>query len=179
MKKILCLFFLIFLCNCSYKIIIRKDPLSAKEHNDLGAAYFKEKEFKAAEREFKSSIKKDKKYWLAYYNLGTLYLFIKNYKEAEFYLYKSIIYNPTFSDAYNNLAILMLKKGDYKHSLYYINLSFKYAINNKHLYYDTFAELQEQLNNKKEACKALRESIKAAPPEEKKYYEKKFHQKCN
>ncbi len=164
--------------NCSYKIIIRHDPLSAEQHNDLGASYYKEREFEAAEREFKASIKKDKKFWLAYYNLGTLYLYAKKYKEAEYYLYKSIIYNSTFSDGYNNLSLLMLKKGDLKHSLYYITLAIKFATSNKYLYYETLAQIQERLKDKEAACKSLQLAIEDTPALKKEEYKLLYQKKC-
>jgi len=178
MKKILIFILLSALWNCSYKIIIRHDPLSAQQHNDLGASYYKEGEFEAAEREFKASIKKDKKFWLAYYNLGTLYLYKPNYKEAEYYLYKSIIYNSTFSDGYNNLSLLMLKKGDLKHSLYYITLAIKFATTNKHLYYETLAQIQDRLNNKEAACESLKFAIDNAPLLKKDEYKLIYQKKC-
>jgi len=169
----------IMMMNSCMRIIIRHDPLTAVQHNDLGVAYLKEKQITAAENEFKAAIKKDKRYWLAYYNLGTLYIQNNRTKEAEQYFYKTVILNSTYSDAYNNLAFTQMKNKDFTHALYFANLAIKHATENKHLYLDTLVLIYEGLNNHAEACAVLRTLIEVSPNNMKESYQTKYTQNCN
>ncbi|OGF58681.1 MAG: hypothetical protein A2Y62_06995 [Candidatus Fischerbacteria bacterium RBG_13_37_8] len=175
--KILMMLFLAAQMGC-VRFIILHDTLTAEEHNDLGVAYLKEKEFEAAEKEFKRAIKKDRYYWLAYYNIGTLYLQINKEKEAEHYFYKAIVYNHECADAYNNLALTELKQDDIRHAFYFIKLALEYAKEGRYRYLDTLATIYEKESNHEEACKALHASSEAAPETEKEAYQSRYKQKC-
>ncbi len=109
---ILFLFILsIFLSSCA-KIVVFSDPLTSKEHTDLGYIYEKQGRLELAEKEYLKAIRKDRKNWLAYYNLGNMYAKREEWERAE-ELYLKALEIERDPDLLNNLAYVLNKRGEY------------------------------------------------------------------
>ncbi len=124
---------------CSY-IIILHDPLSAKEHVELGYTYEKQKDYKNAIYQYKMAIRKDSHYDLAYFDLGNVYVETKNYEKAVKCYKKAIELNSKNANALNNLAYAYYKLGDYEHAKFCILKALKLNPNNKD-YINTLKEI--------------------------------------
>ncbi|GAB6077609.1 tetratricopeptide repeat protein [Hydrogenobaculum acidophilum] len=142
MKKLLSLAFTMMLSSCSYIVIVH-DPLSAKEHVELGYTYEKQKDYKDAIYQYKMAIKKDSNYDLAYFNLGNVFFKEKKYDDAIKCYKKAIKINPKNTDALNNLAYTYYKLGDFKKAKFYILKALKLKPDNK-----AYQSTLEEINNK-------------------------------
>lgn len=94
-------------CTTFPKIIVPHDPLTPKEHINLGLAYQKNGEINHAIDEFKTAAKKLPD---AYVYLGNLYFKKNDTDKAEKFYRKAINGNSDLGDAYNNLAWLYYTK---------------------------------------------------------------------
>jgi Flp pilus assembly protein TadD len=107
------LFVLVLLaCSCSMpRIITFEDPLSAKEHNDLGVAYEQKGMFDLAEKEYKKAAEKQKDWAIPYFNLGNLSYRKGALKSSEDYYRTALTYESNNPDILNNLANLLFEEG--------------------------------------------------------------------
>lgn len=131
------------LSSCSYIVIVH-DPLSAKEHVELGYTYEKQKDYKDAIYQYKMAIKKDGNYDLAYFDLGNVFFKEKKYNDAIKYYKKAIKINPKNTDALNNLAYTYYKLGDFKKAKFYILKALKLKPDSK-IYQSTLKEIESKL----------------------------------
>jgi Flp pilus assembly protein TadD len=107
MKRILILIFL-FLGSCAMpRIIILEDPLSAREHNDLGVAYERKNLFDLAEKEYTKAIEKEKDWAVPHFNLGNLHYVRGDLKQAERSYRTALGLDRNNPDIMNNLASLL------------------------------------------------------------------------
>jgi Tfp pilus assembly protein PilF len=111
--------FLLYSCSLP-KIIVYDDPLSAKEHNDLGVVYYKKGEYDLAEKEFLKALKKDRNFYLAYFNLGNLYYKKGDLKKSIEFFKKALEINKN-DDVLNNLGYVFLEIKDCKNVKYYLD----------------------------------------------------------
>ena len=133
------------LSSCSLpKIIVYDDPLSAKEHNDLGVVYYKKGEYNLAEQEFLKALKKDKNFYLAYFNLGNLY-YKKGDVEKSIEFFKKALEINKNDDVLNNLGYVFLEIKDCKNAKYYLNQIKN--IENKPEYKDTYEKFLKICNS--------------------------------
>lgn len=101
---------LLFSFGCAFpRIIVLEDPLTPKEHLNLGVAYERKGEFENAIKEYKLAAKELP---VAYIYLGNVQFQKNELGEAEKYYKKSIKKEPNNADAYNNLAWLYYIKGE-------------------------------------------------------------------
>lgn len=89
------------------RVIVLEDPLSPKEHINLGVAYEKKGDLDRAIKEYNLAAKKLP---LAYLYLGTAYFKKNEIDKAEKYFKKSTSKTPDNADSYNNLAWLYYVK---------------------------------------------------------------------
>ena len=95
---------LCFLWGCTLpRIVVLKDPLTPKEHLNLGVTYEQQGEFAAAIQEYKLAAKHLPQ---AYLYLGNVAFRQQEWTQAERYYQKAIDKDPSLADAYNNLAWL-------------------------------------------------------------------------
>jgi len=145
LKKLVFLAFTMILSSCSYIVIVH-DPLSAKEHVELGYTYEKQKDFKDAIYQYKMAIRKDKHCDIAYFDLGNALFKEKKYKDAIKYYEKAIEINPKNEDAMNNLAYTYYKLGDFTKAKFYVLKALKLEPTNK-AYQDTLKEIESKLTS--------------------------------
>ncbi len=143
-KKILliCLLFLL-LSSCTLpSIIILKDPLTDKEHVDLGYIYERQGKLELAKKEYKKAIGKNKKLWQAYFNLGNVYAKMWEFEKAEEAYRKALYLNKNDPDTLNNLAYVLYKQGRKEEGLEYINKALR--IREKQEYLETKRALESK-----------------------------------
>lgn len=148
---------LTFVCSCGImsRIVIVKDPLSAKEHADLSAIYEEKGEYDLAINEGEEALRNGSGNIKALMSLGNSHLQKKEYKEAERYYKKALKIDPKNGDLLNNLAMLYLSM----ERLVEAERLAKEAIstNSPHLgyYYDTLGNVYEKMGKTEEARQAL------------------------
>lgn len=92
--------------------VIKKAPLKARGHNNIGFVYSIEKDQPAyAIKEFLLALRTDNKYIEAYNNLAVIYYKKGRQEEAVNILLNAIELNLQFPDVYNNLGAIYYKQG--------------------------------------------------------------------
>ena len=103
---------LMLACSCALpKIIVFEDPLTAKEHNDLGLAYEQKGMWDLAEKEYLKAAEKQKDWHVPPFNLGNLSYRQKDLERAEKYYRRALDLDRDNPDTMNNLANLLFEKG--------------------------------------------------------------------
>lgn len=104
--RVLGFFALLLIAGCSLpKVTVFEDPLSPREHLDLGMAYEEKGEYDLAVREYKAAAEEIP---LAHLFLGNVYFSKKDYASAEREFKRAVEKLPLDPRAYNNLAWLYL-----------------------------------------------------------------------
>jgi tetratricopeptide (TPR) repeat protein len=93
------------------RIVVMDDPLSAKEHIDLGLAYEHKGMLDLAEKEYLKAADKQDDWALPYFNLGNIAYQKKDLKKAEKYYRKALDLDRQNPDIMNNLANLLHETG--------------------------------------------------------------------
>jgi protein O-mannosyl-transferase len=88
-----------------WKDAVKKSPLKARTHNNLGDAYSKQGMPNLSINEFKAAIKLNPDYGMAHYNLGHTMLVIGIPKEAVKELVIASRLNPDAPDIHDNLGV--------------------------------------------------------------------------
>ena len=137
------------------RIVIVKDPLSAKEHADLSAIYEEKGEYDLAIREGEEALKQEPKNLKALISAGNSHLQKKEYKEAERYYKKALKVEPKNGDLLNNMAMLYLETGRLDEAEGLAKKAI--ATNSSHLgyYYDTLGKVYEKMGRNEEASQAF------------------------
>lgn len=154
---------IVFNYGCSYisSTINYDDPLTAKEHNNLGVAYEKENKYKLALREYKAALKKDQTLVTPLVNIGNIYFKQEKYKNAKKYYIKAIKKDERNVAAANNLGNLFLKTGkDYKTGINHLTQTLSLSeIKSAHAL-DTLAMLHAKSGNIEKAIEILFQACK-------------------
>ncbi len=107
------LFIALFVTACtSPRIIVLKDPLGPREHNDLGVAYERRGEWDLAIREYRRAAEADARWSLPLVNLGNVHASRQQWEEARKSYLKALRRDRGDTDAMNNLAWVFLQEGD-------------------------------------------------------------------
>ena len=99
-------------CSRLPKIIVLEDPLTAKEHVELGVAYERKGELDLARREYERALRKDGKFYQARVNLGNIFLAKKEYGKAREEYLLALEVRPGDPDATNNLSWAAIFSGE-------------------------------------------------------------------
>ncbi|MHB1024085.1 MAG: tetratricopeptide repeat protein [Desulfobacteria bacterium] len=99
-------------CSRLPKIIVLEDPLTAKEHVELGVAYERKGELDLARREYERALRKDGKFYQARVNLGNIFLAKKEYGKARKEYLLALELRPGDADATNNLSWAAILSGE-------------------------------------------------------------------
>jgi len=95
---------------CSHVVLLH-DPLTAREHNDLGAAYEAQGKTDLAAREYRAAIRLDDHWSVARVNLGNAEAARGDWTRAERCYRRALRDSATDADAMNNLAVALLERG--------------------------------------------------------------------
>ena len=85
--------------------------------NNLGEAYFKDRDYKNAEKYFRKSNSQDAGHFAPKYNLGCLYLITGNRKKAINEFKGTLKISPKHLNSLNNLGCCYLEEGQFKDAL--------------------------------------------------------------
>ena len=103
-------FAFVAVAGCSHLVLLR-DPLSAREHNDLGAAYEAQGKLDLAAREYRTALHRDHRLGLARVNLGNVAAARGDWRTAERCYRRALRDSSTDADAMNNLAVALVRRG--------------------------------------------------------------------
>jgi len=98
-------------CGRVPRIIVLSDPLSAKEHLDLGVAYERTGELDLAAREYERALRKDEALVQARINLGNVRVAKREYREAMEEYREALTLRPGHPEASNNFAWAAILSG--------------------------------------------------------------------
>lgn len=98
-------------CGRVPRIIVLSDPLSAKEHLELGVAYERAGEWELAAREYERALRKDRRLVQARINLGNVRVAKREYREAMEEYREALALQPGHPEASNNLAWAAILSG--------------------------------------------------------------------
>jgi Flp pilus assembly protein TadD len=93
------------------RIIVLNDPLTAGEHNDLGAAYEHSGMLDQAKKEYLKALDREDTWAVPYFNLGNVAYRQRDLKNAETYYRKALTLDNENPDIMNNLANLLHDMG--------------------------------------------------------------------
>lgn len=99
-------------CSRLPRIVVLEDPLSAREHLDLGVAYERKGDLDLAAREYERALRKDAGLVHARVNLGNVRLAQKRYGDARGEYLRALERRPGDLDAENNLAWVAILSGE-------------------------------------------------------------------
>ncbi len=117
------------------RIVVMNDPLSAKEHIDLGLAYEHKGMLDLAEKEYLKAADKQDTWAVPYFNLGNIAYREKDLKAAEKYYRKALELDKQNPDIMNNLANLLHDMGRNEEAMALIDKAL--VIQHKAEYLDT------------------------------------------
>jgi Flp pilus assembly protein TadD len=95
---------------CAHLVLLH-DPLSANEHNDLGASYEARGQLDLAAHEYRAALHLDKHHRQARFNLGNVAAAQGQWRDAEKCYRRALRDSTTDADVMNNLAIALLRQG--------------------------------------------------------------------
>ena len=125
-------------------------PSYSEAYADLGLAYYRLKNLKAAEKALLKAVKLKPSNATAYSNLGSLYFGLKKYNDAKLAYENAIKYNPTHIDALANYASTLGTLGDYNGAITYFKKAI--ALNpNEPNYYNMISVSYQNLGNQQQA----------------------------
>ena len=117
------------------RIVILNDPLTAREHVDLGLAYEHKGLLDLAKKEYLKAVDIQDTWEVPYFNLGNVAYSQKDLKNAETYYRKALKLDNDNPDAMNNLANLLHDMGRNEEAMVLIDKAL--AIAHKAQYLDT------------------------------------------
>ncbi|HEY5594732.1 MAG TPA: tetratricopeptide repeat protein, partial [Nitrospiria bacterium] len=98
-------------CGSFPRIIVLHDPLAPQEHLELGIRYESQRDWAAAEKEYRAALDPDPRFPPALANLGNLYAQQGQYDTARDYYRRALRYDPNHPMANNNLAMIYVTQG--------------------------------------------------------------------
>ena len=117
------------------RIVILNDPLTAREHVDLGLAYEHKGLLDLAKKEYLKALDIQDTWEVPYFNLGNVAYSQKDLKNAETYYRKALNLDQQNPDIMNNLANLLHDMGRNEEAMVLIDKAL--AIAHKAQYIDT------------------------------------------
>ena len=103
---------LVTLSACSMpRVVLLTDPLTAREHVDLGLAYERRGMTELAEKEYTKAADMEPTWALPYFNLGNVAYSRKDLAAAERYYSRAQERDPNNPDTMNNLALVLHETG--------------------------------------------------------------------
>ena len=127
----------------SLGIYVRKDSLTAAQHNDLGISYEDQNKLNLAEKEYKRAIHKDQSWHIPYFNLGNVCYKLSKKDEAIKYYRLGLELDSKNPDIMNNLAFVLMEDGRYEDAKEWIQKAI--AIEAKPAYMDTQQQIETKL----------------------------------
>ncbi|MDO8444501.1 MAG: tetratricopeptide repeat protein [Deltaproteobacteria bacterium] len=145
-------------CGTLSRIVIVKDPLSAKEHADLASIYEEKGEYDLAIKEGEEALRNDSGNLKALISLGNSHLQKGEHKKAEKYYKKAMKIDPKNGDLLNNMAMLYLSMGRLEEAEGLAKEAISTTSPHLGYYYDTLGRVYEKMGKEKEAKEAFDKS---------------------
>jgi Flp pilus assembly protein TadD len=130
------------LLSCSApRVVILDDPLTAREHVDLGLSYELQGRTDLAEKEYKKAAAKERDWAVPYFNLGNVSYTKKDLTGAEGHFRKALSLDGGNPDIMNNLANVLHEQGNNKEAREFVLHAL--TIREKDAYLDTLRRIDE------------------------------------
>ena len=153
----------LLLWGCSMpRIIVLKDPLDARQHNDLGVAYEQLGDFDLASREYRRAAEIDKGWALPLTNLGNLAASQSQWQESALNYREALARQPGNAAAMNNLAWVLTKAGHPSEALSWAQQAVTATAEDPQCW-DTLAEVYSALGHNTDAHKAATQGLALNP----------------
>ncbi|HTN43266.1 MAG TPA: tetratricopeptide repeat protein [Nitrospiria bacterium] len=98
-------------CGSLPRIVVLHDPLTPREHVQLGVSYESQKDWGSAEKQYQAALAQDPDYLPALANLGNVYAQQEQYASAEKMYRRALQRDPNQPMANNNLAWIYILQG--------------------------------------------------------------------
>lgn len=158
------------------RVVILNDPLSARQHNDLGVAYQERGEYDLALRSFQRATTLDREWALPLFNRGNLYAEQGQWRLARESYRQALRREPGNAAAMNNLSWVLLRSAESDEALVWAERAVA-AAPQEPTYLDTLAEVRLALDDQPGARAALAAALALDPsPELRRSLESKQHQ---
>lgn len=152
-------------CGTLSRIVIVKDPLSAKEHADLASIYEEKGEYDLAIKEGEEALRDDSGNLKALVSLGNSHLQKGEHKKAEKYYKKAMKIDPKNGDLLNNMAMLYISMGRLEEAEGLAKEAISTGSPHLGYYYDTLGKVYEKMGKDKEAKEALDKARELGQPQ--------------
>ncbi len=96
----------------AYRKVLELNPGAAGALVNLGTIYYRQRNFREAEKYYVQAVIADPAYPLAEFNLGNLYDEQGRLDEATIHYRRALDLNPAYADAHFNLALICERTGD-------------------------------------------------------------------
>lgn len=150
--------------------VVKKSPLSAFAHNELGSVYFKRGDVERAVEELRTAIRLKPDYFLPHYNLGFVYQSLGRTDEAIDEFKYVIMIQPDIPMAYYRLGLAYNAKGSPGQALTVFKAALAMKPDFPDLYYG-LGDAYSAEGRADEAIKNYRIFIETAPDEYRQYKE--------
>lgn len=109
MRRVCCLLICLILAGCAApRIVVLSDPLTAREHNDLGGSYEAAGQLDLALKSYAAAAAKDRAWDQPLINLGNVHAALGDWGRARESFGQALKRNPDNPEAMNNLAYALV-----------------------------------------------------------------------
>lgn len=141
---------------------IEDEPENPALRYELGRAYIKKKQYKAAYNEMVEAIRLKGNYGEAYREKGIALFYLKKYFDAEKALQKSFILKPTNADIATDLGSIFIATGNVKKSLRYLKIA-KIRNSNMHVVFNNLGAAHAEIGQNKQAIDYWEKALEHHP----------------
>lgn len=142
--------------------VVKKSPLKARAHGNLGNSYARNGRFQEAIKELLVSIRLDPDYAVAHYNLGNIYGKQGRYEEAVRKLQTAIKLFPEYAVPHQNLGVIYGMQGSFEEAIRELQIAVKLDPGNASAYYN-LGEVYFRIGYLGEAAEKYRTAIRINP----------------
>jgi len=142
--------------------VVKKSPLIARTHSNLGVVYGRKNRFEEAIKEFKTAVRLDSFYPVAHYNLGNIYGKQGRFEEATEELKTAIKLSSEYAVPHQNLGVIYGIQGRYEEAIGELQIAIKLNPGNASIYYN-FGEVFWRIGYFDEAAEKYRTAIRINP----------------
>ena len=165
MRRIWCVLLVgMLLGGCSLpRLIVLNDPLSARQHNDLGVAYEQRGDYDLAMREYWRAAELDRDWAVPLVNLGNVHASQSDWPAAVASYEEALMINSDSVEAMNNLAWALVQAARPAEALSWARQAVATASDDPHCW-DTLAAVYQALQRPADARQAAERGLTLNPP---------------
>lgn len=164
MRLVCFLLFCLALTGCATpRIVVLSDPLTAREHNDLGGSYEAAGQLDLALKSYEAAAAKDRSWDQPLINLGNVHAALGDWAQARESFRLALTRNPENPEAMNNLAYALVELEEPRESMEWSAGAMNAEPDNP-LFKATMALALAQTGEREKALALLDETLQTLPP---------------